>query len=252
MSRFELTPVTPPPRRAPGFSGRVLLLIGCGVVLALAAVTWVVALARHGAAPEVAGAGERQHQRREVGPKERGHAEKEGAAPERPKETESSQKPPKQEAEKDGTAQPKRAEPAPKTKVEPATAAEDREATEALRSALGALTGISIQQAHLNVGLLADGVEAQTYKPAEAAKVLETVNAALITADRKLEQLPEKALGADDREDVARVRQALRLLMAQVKALRAYWADKSKESAERFQKAREESRRAIKELLQTE
>ena len=222
------------------------------MVLALAAVTWVVAIVRHRAPMEAAGAGERENQRREAGAKERPPAEKEGTVPERQKEAESTQKPPREDTNKDGTAPPKREEPAPKTRAETATTAEDREAAEALRSALGAMTGISIRQAYLNVGLLADGVEAQTYKPAEAAKVLETVNAALITADRKLEQLPDKALGADDREDVARVRQAIRLLMAQVKALKAYWADKNKDSAERFQKTREVSWKAIKELLQTE
>jgi hypothetical protein len=126
----------------------------------------------------------------------------------------------------------------------------DRAAVDALRTSLGTLTGITFRQAFLNVGLLADGVEGGTYEVADARKTLTTVTTLLDTADRQLEQLPESAFEAEDRKQLAQARGVLRLLRAQARALRAYWANKNEQTAEAFQKARAAAWEAIKELLE--
>lgn len=97
--------------------------------------------------------------------------------------------------------------------------------------------------------MLADGVEGGAYTVAYARKVLGTVEELIDTAERQLRQLPEKALDAEDRQQVDRARKVLLLLRAEAKELRAYWADDTKEAAERFQKARAAAWAAIKQLL---
>jgi hypothetical protein len=128
----------------------------------------------------------------------------------------------------------------------------DREAAEALRPALGLVTTIGIRQAYLNVGVLADAVEGEVYETAEAVKVLDQVEADLTAVDRQLGELMQKVFEASDRKAVGLARQALQLIRTQARELRAHWDSNTKESAERFQKARAASWEAIKELLEVD
>jgi hypothetical protein len=141
----------------------------------------------------------------------------------------------------DGDEQPGR------TKADEAKA--DREAVEALHPALGLVTTIGIRQAYLNVGVLADAVEGEVYEASEAAKVLEQVESDLTEIDRQLGDLMQKVFDAPaDRKAVTLARQALQLIRTQARELRAHWDSNTKESAERFQKARKASWDAIEEL----
>jgi hypothetical protein len=247
MSQIELTPVGP--ARPAGHRWHHLLMIGVLVLaVLLMGLSWFILIRHYESALAAARAAKPEsHVARKTPAKSGGSADRDRPAP-APLAKEEDKRPSSPETPRDRTDPPQSEKVASETKT--TDAAPDREAMEALRSALGATTGVGIREAHLSIGLLADGVEAKTYKPADAVKVLDTVTAGLVTVDRKLEQLPEKSLAADDREDVARVRKAISLLLAQGKALSAYWNDRSKETAERYEKARMASWAAIRELLQ--
>jgi len=229
MSQVPLTPIDPPcpaPTPAPPFFSRwQLVLIGCTGAAVLAGVVWLVLHVKNVLPIKQT---EPSTEKRNGGPSG------EELPPPRREPTEQD---PSSEEGKD-QAPPKGADENPPPGKEAPT----------FRYALGTVTGISIRQAYLNVGLLADGVEVELYTVADATKVLDRVTSDLATVDRQLEQLTDKAFDEDDRVVVALARKILGLLRTQAKELRAYWADNSKD-AERFQKAREESRAAIEELL---
>jgi hypothetical protein len=148
------------------------------------------------------------------------------------------------------TAVLRQAERLPEPAIEEADADEDD--VEDLRGALGTLTSVNIEQASLNIGLLADGVEGEVYSVAAARKTLDKVSALLDTTDLQLEELPAKAFTVRDRKRITQARNVLRLLQVQTVELRAYWNEKDKDAADRFQKARAEAEKAIKELHRRE
>jgi hypothetical protein len=216
------------PRPAPFFTRRQLVLIACTGLTALAGLVWFVVHVKNSAAAKAAA------RLAADGDNESAPA---GNTPRRDPTAQDGQVPEQRPRDKGAV----------KPEVTP-----DRAAVEALRTSLGTLTGITFRQAYLNVGLLADGVEGGVYEVADARKVLDTVGALLDTADRQLGQLPEGAFEAEDRKQVAQARDVLRLLRAQIRALRAYWANENEETAQAFQKARSASWEAIKELVEIE
>jgi hypothetical protein len=118
-----------------------------------------------------------------------------------------------------------------------------------LLPALGTLTGAHLYQGYLNIGMLADGAEAEVYSPQQAKRLLGTVSALLDAADRQLARLPEEKLPEKEREPLKRARQIQALLRLQVKELRAYWDKGDKKHAESFHKARKEAWALLKDLL---
>lgn len=112
---------------------------------------------------------------------------------------------------------------------------------------------ILLHQSYLNIGLLADAVENETYTEAEARKLLGTIVSLMDAAEKQIEQGAKTDLAAEDAKKLARGREVLILLRAQASELRAYWDTQEgptrKEHEMRYHQAREEAWTIIKELL---
>jgi len=212
MSEVPLTPLDPPQPR-PFFSRWQLALIGLTALAAMLGVAWFVARVKNLIPARLARAASLRH---EDPPDEVVKPRPDGGPTQ----------PPNDDPNRSG-----------------------REAADRLSRALGTVTTIGIRQAHLNVGLLADGVENEVYTVPAAVKTLDQVLTDLATVDRQLEQLSEKVFDEEDREAVTLARKALRLLREQAKDLRTYWETDSKLAAEQYQQSREASLEAIEELL---
>jgi hypothetical protein len=114
---------------------------------------------------------------------------------------------------------------------------------------LGALTASQLYQSHLNIGLLADGVEAELYEKAEAGEMLRTVDGLLATVGAGLRRLPMEGLAQEDQKALAEVQRLAALLETQSRELQSYWANGEKEHVERFHKARDEAWTGINALV---
>jgi len=149
-------------------------------------------------------------------------------------------------------AQPAAAEkpaPAKKAALRPAKQAPPLPVHEQLLEGLGGMSAAHLYQSFLNIGLLADGVENETYSPAEAEKMLSTVTGLMDLMDRNLQKLSESGLDAEDRRSVERIRGLSEKLRAQAAALRAYWASEGEAAAERYHRARDEAWAGLSELV---
>jgi hypothetical protein len=104
--------------------------------------------------------------------------------------------------------------------------------------ALGGLSATHLYQSHLNIGLLADGVESETYSVAEADKNLKTVVAMMKLVDGQLAKVTKTGLDPDDQESLRQIQAVAGLLHTQADALRAYWANGDKTQADRYHAAR--------------
>ena len=124
-----------------------------------------------------------------------------------------------------------------------------RPANERTLEALGSLSASHLYQSYLNIGMLADAVEHETYTLSQAQEMLTTVVGLMDIVDRQLDRLAKTELGADDRRDVERIRLLSALLRVQVAALRAYWRTHEAQQAARYHEAREKSWKGLSEVL---
>ena len=124
-----------------------------------------------------------------------------------------------------------------------------RTANERSLEALGSLSASHLYQSYLNIGMLADAVENESYTKAHAQEMLATVVNLMNAVDRNLQRLAEADLPADDGRDVERIRGLSVLLRVQVVALQSYWASGEPRQAARYHEARERAWRALSELL---
>lgn len=107
--------------------------------------------------------------------------------------------------------------------------------------ALGSLSVAHLYQTHLNLGLLADGVESGAYTIAEAEESLKPVVDLMTQVDARLAKIAKSELPADDRRALEQVQAVSALMRLQADALRAYWAKSETQRAEDFQAARKAS-----------
>lgn len=141
----------------------------------------------------------------------------------------------------------------------PITAAPGLETAERERflQVIGNLTGAQLYQSYLNIGFLADGVNAQTYQKEDTLKLLEAVNTALANMDRQMVNLAQASITAEDKKQLARIQQAIALLQTQSHELQSLCqtpdpAPLKPEQLASYQKARREAWRNLAELLSLE
>jgi hypothetical protein len=123
------------------------------------------------------------------------------------------------------------------------------EGHERMLETLGSLSAAHMYQTYLNIGLIADAVESETYSQQQANAMLSTVVGLMDSVDKQLDRLARVDLGAEDKQDVERIRSLALLLRYQVAALRAYWLSSEPEQAARYHQAREKSWTALSEAL---
>jgi hypothetical protein len=140
-------------------------------------------------------------------------------------------------AEVDGPPPPRPSRPVPPVEVQE------------LRCAMDDLIGVGLRHAHQAIGLIADGAEGELYTIPMADSMLDTVLTRLDAADKAITKLPDGAF--EDRGEQwysGRMREAIRLLRAETRLLRAHLAGKTPKSADALRKAREASAEAIGKL----
>lgn len=104
--------------------------------------------------------------------------------------------------------------------------------------ALGGLSATHLYQTHLNIGLLADGVESETYTVEEADKNLTTVIDLMKLVDGQMARVTKAGIDKEDQESIEQIQAVAMMHRRQADALRAYWASGEKEQAEQYHKAR--------------
>jgi hypothetical protein len=130
--------------------------------------------------------------------------------------------------------------------VQPAGAQAD------LLEALGSLSVAHLYQSHLNIGLLADGVESKTSTIAEAEESLKPVLDLMAQVDASLAKIAKSELDAEDRRAVQQIQAVSALLRLQADALRAYWANGEMPQASDFQEARKASWQGLAKVMGSE
>jgi hypothetical protein len=120
---------------------------------------------------------------------------------------------------------------------------------ERMLETLGGLSAAHLYQSYLNIGLLADAVENETYTEAQANSMLAQVVSLMDLVDRQLDKLAKMDLSAEDKQDVERIRNLSGLMRTQVAALRTWWRTGDAAQAVRYHDAREKSWAALTEAL---
>lgn len=114
---------------------------------------------------------------------------------------------------------------------------------------IGGLSAVHLYQSYLNIGLLADAVENETYTRAEAVNVMLTVMELVNMVEKQLGKLPAKGLTSEDEAALDAIQALTRDLRAQSSSLVSYWASGEAAHATRYQSAREQSWNALKEMM---
>jgi hypothetical protein len=115
--------------------------------------------------------------------------------------------------------------------------------------ALGGLSATHLYQSHLNIGLLADAVESETYTVEDAEKNLKAVVDLMKLVDGQLAKVTKAGLDAEDKESVRQIQAVNAMLRLQVDALRDYWATGEMDHAERYHKARKASWQGLSKIM---
>ncbi len=115
--------------------------------------------------------------------------------------------------------------------------------------ALGGLSATHLYQTHLNIGLLADGVESETYTVEEAEKNLKSVVDLMKLVDVQLTKVTKSGIDKEDQESIVQIQTVASLLRLQVDSLRAYWATGEMEHAAQYHKARKASWQGLSKVM---
>lgn len=115
--------------------------------------------------------------------------------------------------------------------------------------ALGSLSATHLYQSHLNIGLLADGVESGTYTSAEAEESLKPVLDMMKQVEMRLAKLAKGEVNAEDRRSIEQIQAVSALLRLQADALRAYWATGEMQQADDFQQTRKASWQGVSKVM---
>jgi hypothetical protein len=129
------------------------------------------------------------------------------------------------------------------------TSAKARRQVDRLLDALGGLSGAHLYQSFLTIGTLADGVEAETYTPEQAEKMLAVSLGIMDQVDQYLKKLRASDLDPDDQQAVDRVRKLSAALQKEASALRVYWKSENEEDRDTFQEARDAAWAELREML---
>jgi hypothetical protein len=115
--------------------------------------------------------------------------------------------------------------------------------------ALGSLSATHLYQTHLNIGLLADGVESETYSVEEAEKNLKSVVEMMETVEAQQARLAKSGLEPDDLDSMRQIQAVSAMLHLQIDALRAYWKTEEVEQADQYHLARKATWQGLSKVL---
>jgi hypothetical protein len=114
---------------------------------------------------------------------------------------------------------------------------------------VGSLSAGHLYQSFLNIGLLADGVENETYTPEQAEKMLRTVLRLIDLQDHQLFMLKEAGLDAEDAQTADRIRSVADALRSLANTLQAYWETGDEADLQQYLAEREDVRAGLLDLL---
>jgi len=137
----------------------------------------------------------------------------------------------------------------PPSNDKPVPAATPKTANDRMLETLGGLSAAHLYQSYLNIGLVADAVEKDTYTAAHASQMLTTVSGLMDVVDKQLERLAKMDLGADDKRDVQRIRAISSLMRVQIASLQAFWLTNDQQHAVRYHQTREKAWAGLSEVL---
>jgi hypothetical protein len=139
------------------------------------------------------------------------------------------------------------APPVPPKPAAPAPAAGP--GTTRLLESIGSLCAVQLYQSYLNVGLLADAVEHETYPKQEATQILGTIVTLSQTVDGQLRKLGDAGLEKDDVDSLERVRKASELVRNQATHLQGFWDTGEKQHIESYRAARSKCWQELQAIL---
>jgi hypothetical protein len=120
---------------------------------------------------------------------------------------------------------------------------------ERMLETLGGLSAAHLYQTYLNIGLVADAVENETYTAAQAKEMLTTVAGLMDVVDKQLARLAKMDLSTEDQQDVQRIRTISSLMRVQIASLQAYWLTGDARHAARYHETREKAWKGLSEVL---
>jgi hypothetical protein len=129
--------------------------------------------------------------------------------------------------------------PTPKTSIQ----------TTKLLESIGGLCAVQLYQSYLNVGLLADAVEHETYPKAEAIQILGTIVTLSQTVDGQIRKVQSAGLEKDDVDSLERVRKASALVRNQAASLQSFWENGEKEHIESYRMSRAQCWQELQSIL---
>jgi hypothetical protein len=118
-----------------------------------------------------------------------------------------------------------------------------------LLETLGSLSATHLYQTHLNIGLVADGVESEIYTVEEAEQNLQSIVAMMKQVEEQHAKLAKSGLDADDQESLRQLQAVSAMLHLQVESLRAYWTTGESVHAEQYHQARKATWQGLSAVL---
>jgi hypothetical protein len=118
-----------------------------------------------------------------------------------------------------------------------------------LLEALGSLSVTHLYQSHLNIGLLADGVESETYSVDEAEANLKSVIEMMKHVDNQLGKLVKTGLDQEDQDSIREIQAVSGMLNLQIESLRSYWASDDAAHASQYHVARKATWQGLSKVL---
>jgi hypothetical protein len=118
--------------------------------------------------------------------------------------------------------------------------------------ALGSLSVSHLYQSYLNVGLLADGVENETYTVKEAEETLRSITDLMDQVDDQLIRLSKLGLDADDRAALEQINAVSVMLRLQSRFLQDYWKSDAKSDADKYHEVRKAAWTGLQKIMEAE
>jgi hypothetical protein len=136
-------------------------------------------------------------------------------------------------------------------KVEPKTTSDSQAKTQkaAFLEALGGLSVTHLYQSHLNIGLLADGVESETYSIEEADRNLQSVVELMKHVDAQHAKLVKTGLDREDQDSIREIQAVSAMLRLQVDSLRGYWSSDDAAQANQYHAARKATWQGLTKVM---
>ncbi len=120
---------------------------------------------------------------------------------------------------------------------------------EALLECVGSLSAMHLYQSYLNLGLLADAYEHETYQQAEAEQILATIVTFVQTLDEQMAKIETGKLEPAEAKTLKEVRQISKKLEKQADLLQEIWEAVDPLASKNYQDLRKETWNEIRTML---